>query len=204
MTTDSKSYPTFNRNTTAGLLGENVRQALKQPLVFIGMMGAGKTSIGRLCSYKLGVPFVDADHEIVASAGCEISEIFARFGEQAFRDGEKKVIARLLSDDTLKVLSVGGGAFTNEQTRTLLLEQGIVIWLRASLATLVQRTSLSFKTRPLLQSGSPEETLKKLLESREHLYNMAHIVIDTDGLSHEETVEKTLVALSEWLEAKDL
>ena len=114
--------------------------ALEKPLVFVGMMGAGKTAIGRRVAERLGVDFVDADDEIEAAAGCSITEIFERHGEAAFRDGEHRVIARLL-EGAPKVVATGGGAFMNEATRRAIESHGTSIWLRADFETLWRRVS---------------------------------------------------------------
>ena len=140
-------------------------------------MGAGKTTVGRRLANRLGCAFVDADDEIVAAAGCSIQEIFETYGEPAFRDVERRVIARLLAGGP-RVLATGGGAFMNAETRDGILEHGISIWLRADLETLVDRT-IGRVGRPLLKDRDPTEILKNLMEERYPVYAGAHMIIDT-------------------------
>lgn len=140
-------------------------------------MGAGKTTVGRRLAKRLGWTFVDADDEIVAAAGCSIQEIFETYGEPAFRDVERRVIARLLAGGP-RVLATGGGAFMNAETRDGILEHGISIWLRADLETLVDRT-IGRVGRPLLKDRDPTEILKNLMEERYPVYAGAHMIIDT-------------------------
>lgn len=158
------------------------------------MMGVGKTSIGRRLAQKLHIPFVDADQEIVDAAGLSIPEIFERFGEAHFRDGERRVIARLF-DGTRKVIATGGGAFVNEETRQLMLDRAIVIWLDADIDTLVERTARK-GDRPLLANGNPREILAKLADERNPLYAQAHIHVKSQSNPHETTLESILKALA--------
>lgn len=160
---------------------------LERSIVMVGLMGAGKSSIGRRLATRLGLPFVDADNEIEKAAGCSISEIFDRFGEKAFRDGERKVIARLM-DGPMQVLSTGGGAFMDDDTRALIAERGVSVWLRADLDLLVQRCSRR-NTRPLLQNGDPREILQKLIDERYPIYGEADITVDAGDRDHEDTVD---------------
>jgi len=148
-----------------------------KPIVFVGLMGAGKTRIGREVAKRLEMMFVDSDSEIERAAGYSVSEIFERYGEAAFRSGEQKVIKRLLSDEPL-VIATGGGAFMNDDTRSLILEKSVSIWLKADLKTLVERTSRT-NHRPLLQQGNPEEILRGLIQKRDPVYAQAHIHVGT-------------------------
>jgi len=166
---------------------------LDRPLVLIGLMGAGKTSVGRRLANHLGVPFVDADGEIEAAAGCSIADIFAHHGEAAFRDGERRVIARLL-DGAPKVLATGGGAFLDTETRARIAEGGVSVWLRADLDTLVERCARR-NNRPLLKTGDPRAILARLMAERHPLYAEAEIVIETGGGPHEGVVERIVDAL---------
>jgi shikimate kinase len=168
---------------------------LEKTLVLVGMMGAGKTSVGRRLASTLGVPFRDADVEIEAAAGCTINEIFERFGEPAFRSGERKVIARLLSDPP-HVLAAGGGAFIDAETRERIRERGVSIWLRAPLDLLIQRV-LRKDTRPLLRNTDSRATLERLLRDREPIYAQADIVVESDEGPHDVVVRRIVAALEE-------
>lgn len=180
---------------------ENIRKSLKKPVVMIGLMGAGKTKIGGMLGQALGVTFVDADHEIEAAAGCSIADIFEQYGEPAFRDLERKVIARLLSDD-IRVVATGGGAVMNAQTADLIWSSSIAVWLKADLDTLVQRTSQSGK-RPLLLRGDPRAILADLMEKRHPVYAGAPVMVASEDGEPEATLEKTLNALANYLAAKE-
>ena len=157
-------------------------------IVLIGMMGAGKTSVGKRLAQKLGLPFVDADDEIEAGAQMTIPEIFERFGEPYFRDGERRVIARLLEDGP-KVLSTGGGAFLNEETRRRVAERGVSVWLKPEFETLLRRVRKR-SNRPLLRTDDPEATLRKLLAERSPTYALAHLTIETHDGPHDEELVK--------------
>jgi len=145
-------------------------------IVLVGLMGAGKTSIGRRLAARLGLPFRDADQEIELAAGCTIPEIFARFGESAFRDGERRVIRRLLAADPM-VLAYGGGAFMDAQTREATRAEAVSVWLRCSLPTLVRRVA-SRDNRPLLAGRDREETLRELMALRYPVYAEADVIVD--------------------------
>ena len=166
---------------------------LEKTLVLVGMMGAGKTSVGRRLASALGVPFRDADVEIEAAAGCTINEIFERFGEPAFRSGERKVIARLLSDPP-HVLAAGGGAFIDAETRERIKEHAVSIWLRAPLELLIQRV-LRKDTRPLLRNTDSRATLERLLREREPVYAQADLVIESDEGPHDVVVKRIVAAV---------
>ena len=160
------------------------------------MPGAGKSSIGRRLAARWGMPFRDADTEIEAAAGIPISEIFARYGEGHFREGERRVIARLMESGP-SVLATGGGAFVQADTRALILDQGIAIWLDSDLDTLVARVGRK-STRPLLRGGDPREILARLMAAREPAYAMAPIRILSDDGPHGDTVNRILWALEQW------
>ena len=168
---------------------------LEKTLVLVGMMGAGKTSVGRRLASTLGVPFRDADVEIEAAAGCTINEIFERYGEPAFRSGERKVIARLLSDPP-HVLAAGGGAFIDAETREKIKERAVSIWLRAPIELLIQRV-LRKDTRPLLRNTDSRATLERLLRDREPIYAKADIVVESDEGPHDVVVKRIVAALDE-------
>jgi shikimate kinase len=159
-------------------------------------MGAGKSSVGRKLARALNLPFVDADEEVEKAAGCSIGDIFELYGENAFRDGEEKVIARLL-DGSPKVLATGGGAFMNHGTRERIKKIGVSVWLRADLDTLVRRTSRR-QDRPLLKHGDPEATLARLMEERYPVYAEADIVVDSGDEDVEVTVKRIIAKLESW------
>jgi len=168
---------------------------LKRTVALVGMMGAGKSSVGRRLAARLGVPFRDADSEIEAAAGCTIAEIFDRFGEQDFRDGERRVIARLLGQPP-HVLATGGGAFIDPRTRAEIKAQAVSIWLRASIELLTGRVQRR-DTRPLLRQGDPKEILTRLLAEREPIYAEADIQLDSEEGPHAAVVERIIAALGE-------
>jgi shikimate kinase len=166
---------------------------LNRTVALVGMMGAGKSALGRRLAQRLDVPFRDADAEIEVAAGCSISEIFARYGEGAFRDGERRVIARLL-DDAPHILATGGGAFIDVETRARMNDKATSVWLKAPLDLLLSRTQRR-DTRPLLKNGDPRETLERLLAEREPVYAQADITVDSEEGPHHVAVEKILEAL---------
>ncbi len=170
-------------------------------IVLVGLMGAGKSTIGRRLAARLGVPFTDADEEIEKAAGSTIADIFERHGEVAFRDGERRVIARLLDGPT-QVLATGGGAFMNEDTRALIALKGVSVWLRADLELLHKRTSRR-SHRPLLRQGEPREILRKLMSERYPIYAEADIIVDSGDGPHEIVVEEIMKLLCERQPAKD-
>ncbi len=159
-------------------------------VVLVGMMGAGKTSVGKRLATKLGLPFVDADAEIEAGAQLTISEIFERFGEAYFREGERKVIARLLKGGPL-VLATGGGAFMNATTRDNIASHGLSIWLKPSFDILLARVRKK-SNRPLLKTADPELTLRRLLEERSPTYALADFTIESVDAAHDSVVEAIL------------
>ena len=170
---------------------------IDRPLVLVGMMGVGKSTIGRKLAQLLGLPFADADDEIEQAAQMSVSEIFERFGEAYFRDGERRVIARLLEAGP-SVLATGGGAFVQAPTRALILERGIAIWLDSDVATLVERVTRK-DTRPLLRGGDPKEIVARLKAEREPAYAEAPIKVMSDTGPHGETVNRILQELAAWL-----
>jgi len=163
-------------------------------IVLIGMMGVGKSSIGRRLAGRLGLPFVDADTEIEKAAGMSISEIFARHGEAYFRSGEARVIARLL-DAGPQVLAAGGGAFMNPDTRAGIRSKGISVWLRAEFDVLIRRINKRKNDRPLLQTSDPGATLRALLAEREPVYAQADLTIQSQETPHDAIVAEIVTAL---------
>ncbi|MEI9989768.1 MAG: shikimate kinase [Rhizomicrobium sp.] len=168
---------------------------LTRTVALVGMMGAGKSSIGRRLATRLNVPFKDADSEIEHAAGCSISQIFARYGEPAFRDGERKVIARLLAEPP-HVMATGGGAFMDPTTRQRLKHDAVTIWLQAPLDVLLARTGRR-DSRPLLQGGDPRATLERLLAERSPIYALADYTLDGEDGPHTASVERIVALLSE-------
>lgn len=174
------------------------RPRLDRSVVLVGLMGAGKSNIGRRLAQKLGVPFVDADTEIELAAGRTIPEIFEDLGEPAFRDGERRVIRRLLTDDPPHVLATGGGAFMAPDTRALIKERGHSIWLNADLDVLFERVSRR-SNRPLLKTADPKATLAALMEERSPVYAEADLSVRTARAAIEVTVDLVYKALCQYL-----
>jgi len=153
-------------------------KSLKKTVVLVGMMGSGKTAVGTALARLLGAPFVDSDQEIEAAANMTIAEIFARDGEQFFREKESQVLGRLLSGDPV-VLSTGGGAYLAEQNRAAISQKGAAIWLRATDDLLWNRVRHK-NTRPLLRTENPQKTLQELCRQRNPIYALADLVVDAD------------------------
>lgn len=168
---------------------------LNRTVTLVGMMGAGKSSVGRRLAARLEVPFRDADTEIENAAGCTISEIFDRYGEAAFRDGERRVIARLLTEPP-HVLATGGGAFVDPTTRAGIKESTVSIWIKAPVDILLQRVKRR-DTRPLLRTGDPRETLERLLKEREPSYAEADMIVETEDGPHALAVDRIVAVLKE-------
>lgn len=167
---------------------------LTRPIVLVGLMGAGKTSVGRRLAAALGADFYDSDHEIEAAAGMEVREIFERFGETYFREGEKRVISRLLSGPA-SVIATGGGAFMSEEIRQEIADRGVSVWIRAELELLWERVK-DKPTRPLLMRPDAKEVLAGLIEARYPVYAEATITVDSEpGLPHERMAQKILEAV---------
>ncbi|MBY6218034.1 shikimate kinase [Qipengyuania aquimaris] len=182
--------PAYDIDTAA------IAARIDRPLVLVGLMGVGKSTIGRRLAGALGRSFVDADEEIERAADRSVGEIFEAHGEAYFRDGERRVIARLMEEGH-GVIATGGGAFVDEETRALVLENGLAIWLDCDLDTLVERTSRK-DTRPLLKTGDPREILFNLKEQRGPAYAQAQIHVVTDDGPHEATVARILEELAAW------
>jgi shikimate kinase len=166
-------------------------------IALVGLMGVGKSSVGRRLASALDLPFRDADAEVEAAAGRSISDIFTDLGEAAFREGERRVIARLL-DQPPHVLATGGGAFMNEQTRALIKSRAISVWLKTDLDVLVRRVARK-DTRPLLVGKDPMDVLKAQAEARYPAYGQADVIVETGDAAHHVTVEQVIRALSAYL-----
>lgn len=171
--------------------------ALKRSVVLVGLMGAGKTSVGRLLAARIGLEFVDADAEIETAAGATIEEIFAHEGETVFRSGERRVIARLLTGPP-RVIATGGGAFMDADTRAEVRAHAVSVWLRADLDTLVRRTARRGR-RPLLAGGDPRDILARLMDERYPVYGEADITVDTGEEGADKVVERVIAALESHL-----
>lgn len=165
-------------------------------IVLVGLMGAGKSTVGRRLAKRLGIAFVDSDDEIERAADHKISEIFDRFGEASFRDGERRVIARLI-DGEPRVIATGGGAFVNPETRKLILERCLSIWLDAEIPTLAERVSRR-NHRPLLRDKDPLPLLEDLASRRNPIYAEAHIHIRSEPKPHDRAVDQIIKAIAEW------
>ena len=170
---------------------------IDRPVVLVGMMGVGKSTIGRRLAAMLECTFVDADDEIVAAAGMPIKDIFEEFGEPYFRDGERRVIQRLMESGP-GVIATGGGAFTTDETRRIILADGIAVWLDSDTDTLVERVGRNDK-RPLLNGGDTRAIVERMRREREPAYAQAPIKVMSDRGPHNAAVMRILEALDEWL-----
>ena len=169
----------------------------RRSVVLVGMMGAGKSSIGRRLALRLGIPFVDADAEIEKAAQMTVAEIFAARGEEEFRAGEARVIARLLEGGP-QVLATGGGAFMHPHTRALIADKGIAVWLKAELDVLMKRIKRRHD-RPLLKTDDPAATLRRLIEERYPVYRLADLTVQSRDVPHDKIVEEIVSALADRL-----
>jgi shikimate kinase len=192
-----KQRPTMDSATPARLLEAALENTGNHAIVLVGLMGAGKTSIGRRLAEKMGLDFVDADTEIEKAAGKSIPDIFAEHGESHFRDGERRVIARLL-DNGKQVLATGGGAFMNEETRKAIKAQALSIWLRADLDVLLKRVAKR-GGRPLLENRDPAEVLQNLITLRYPVYAQADITVESLDVQHGQMVNEVLKALADYV-----
>ena len=176
-----------------------IARRIDRPVVLVGMMGVGKSSVGKRLAAALGSPFVDADDAIEESAQMSIPEIFETYGEDGFRDGERRVIARLIGEQGGRcVIATGGGAFCNAATRALILDQGIAIWLDSDIDTLVERTARK-DNRPLLKDGDPREILTRLRAEREPDYAQAPVHVISSNGPHQRAVSAILKGIDAWL-----
>ncbi len=182
------------RMTEAEAIGLAKKRIGKRPIVLVGLMGCGKTSVGKRLAFKLSLPFIDADEEIERAAAKTINEIFSDHGESHFRDGERRVIARLLANGP-QVLATGGGAFINPETRQRVKDNAYAIWLRAELPVLMRRV-MKRDTRPLLKEGNPEATMQKLIELRYPIYAEADMTVESRDEPHDIIVNEIITRLA--------
>ena len=171
---------------------------LDRSVVLVGLMGAGKSTVGRRLARRLNLPFVDSDAAIADAAGLSAGEVFQRFGEDSFRDGERRLVARLI-EGPVQVIATGGGAFINDETRHLLNERAITVWLDAPVELLAERTARRPETRPMLNGGDRTEILGRLDEVRRPSYAEAHIRVPSSDGSHGDVVDAIVAALRERL-----
>lgn len=188
--------PALSADETARIAALNAR--LDRPIALIGLMGAGKSTVGRRLASLLGRGFIDADDAIEEAAQLSIAEIFGEFGEDYFRDGERRVIARLIEEDH-GVIATGGGAFVNGETRALILERAVAVWIDCDLATLVERTARR-DHRPLLREGDPAQTLARLLRERAPHYAQAHVRVTGQLGPHTRTAWAIIEGIEQWLQ----
>jgi shikimate kinase len=189
-----------SERTTKGRDHPIRRRLGSRSVVLVGLMGAGKSTVGRRLATKLALPFFDADQEIESAAGMSVQDIFSVYGEPYFREGERKVIARLLQEGPI-VLATGGGAFMNEETRATVARAGVSIWLRAELPVLMRRVRKR-ANRPLLNTEDPEETMRRLIAIRYPVYAQADLTVESHEAPHDRVVAEVMRVLSDWLEAE--
>lgn len=170
---------------------------LDRPIVLVGLMGVGKSTVGRRLARRLGLPFVDSDAEIEDAAGYPAAEIFERFGERDFRDGERRLVARLVEGE-IRIIATGGGAYVDPNTRRLLNERAITVWLDAPIDILAERTSRR-NTRVQLRTGDPKAVLQKLAEERRASYAEAHIHVKSGDGAHKDVVDAIIDALENYV-----
>jgi len=173
---------------------------LDRPIVLVGLMGAGKSTVGRRLARRLGIPFVDSDAAIEDAAGLSPAEVFERYGEQDFRDGERRLVARLVDEGKISVIATGGGAYIDPRTRELLNERAITVWLDAPVDILTERTSRR-DTRAQLRNGDPKATLERLAAERRDAYEQAHLHIRSGTGAHKDVVDAIMVALDRHLQS---
>lgn len=170
---------------------------LDRPVVLVGLMGVGKSTVGRRLARRLGLSFVDSDAEIEGAAGFPAAEVFERYGESDFRDGERRLVARLVEGE-VRVIATGGGAYVDPRTRKLLNERAITVWLDAPVDILAERTSRR-DTRAQLRNGDPKGTLQRLATERRPSYEQAHIHVKSGNGAHGDVVDAIVIALEDYL-----
>jgi shikimate kinase len=176
---------------------DDLTRRLDRPVVLVGLMGVGKSTVGRRLARRLGVPFVDSDSAIEDASGLSAAAVYERYGERDFRDGERRLVARLV-DGAVRVIATGGGAFVDPTTRKLLNERAITVWLDAPLDILTERTGRR-DTRPLLRNGDRKSTLERLAEERKPAYAEAHLHVRSGDGAHRDVVDAIVHALDEFL-----
>lgn len=170
---------------------------LPKTLVLVGMMGAGKSSVGWRLARRLGIPFSDTDQEVEKAAGCSVADIFETWGEKAFRDAERRIIKRLLAEPT-QIVSTGDGAFFDEESQKMIKENSISLWLRADPEILYERV-IRRDTRPLLLEGDPKQILEEMIERRYPIYAKADLTVESNDDAHEATIERVIEALKKYI-----
>src|SRR3954452_22678805 len=175
----------------------DLTKRLDRPIVLVGLMGVGKSTVGRRLARRLGLSFVDSDSAIEDAAGYSPAEMFERFGEKDFRDGERRLVARLIEGE-VRVIATGGGAYIDQRTRELLNERAITVWLDAPVDVLTERTSRR-DTRAQLRTGDPKATLERLSTERRPSYEEAHIHVKSGDGAHKDVVDSIIAALDDYL-----
>ena len=175
----------------------DVGKRLDRPVVLVGLMGVGKSTVGRRLANRLGLPFVDSDAAIEDAVGLSAGELFERYGEHDYRDGERRLVARLI-DGEVRVIATGGGVFVDPRTRALLKERTITVWLDAPVAVLAERTARR-DTRPLLKTEDPKGTLERLAQAERNSYAEAHLHVKSGQGAHRDVVEAIVRALDSHL-----
>jgi shikimate kinase len=176
----------------------DLAKRLDRPIVLVGLMGVGKSTVGRRLAKRLGLPFVDSDAAIEDAAGLSPAEVFERYGEQDFRDGERRLVARLVAEGKVSVIATGGGAYIDPRTRELLNARAVTVWLNAPVEILAERTSRR-DTRAQLRDGDPKATLERLASERREAYEQAHIHVKSGTGAHREVVDAIVRALDQFL-----
>jgi shikimate kinase len=171
----------------------DIAKRLDRPVVLVGLMGVGKSTVGRRLATRLGLPFIDSDSAIEDAVGLPAGEVFERYGEEDYRDGERRLVARLI-DGRVRVIATGGGVFVDPRTRQLLNERAITVWLDAPIAVLAERTARR-DTRPLLKNGDPRDTLERLAKIEREAYAQAHVHVKSGEGAHKDVVEAILRAI---------
>jgi shikimate kinase len=170
---------------------------LDRPVVLVGLMGVGKSTVGRRLAKRLGLPFIDSDHEIEDIVGLPAGEVFERYGEEDYRDGERRLVARLI-DGEIRVIATGGGVFVDPRTRKLLNERAVTVWLDAPIDVLAERTGRR-NTRPLLKNGDPKGTLERLAAMERQAYAEAHIHVKSGSGAHKDVVDSIIAELENYV-----
>ena len=178
----------------------DLAKPLDRPIVLVGLMGVGKSTVGRRLARRLNLPFIDSDAAIEDAAGLSPAEVFERYGEQDFRDGERRLVARLIDGD-IRVIATGGGAYIDPRTRELLNERAITVWLDAPVDILTERTSRR-DTRAQLRTGDPKATLERLANERRPSYEQAHIHVKSGDGAHKDVVETIVRAINDYLASR--